>query len=60
MKHKKFLRKQVEGDREDSENVSDDKEDNKASMNLKYIKKEDIRFTWFTTQASNQDKPDTL
>ena len=45
MKHKKFLRKQVEGDMEDSENVSDDKEDNKASMNLKYIKKEDIRFT---------------
>ena len=42
MKHKKYLRKQVEGDGEDSENVSDDKEDDEASINLKYIKKEDI------------------
>ena len=43
MKHKKYLRKQVEGDGEDSENVSDEKEDDEASINLKYIKKEDIR-----------------
>ena len=43
MKHKKYLRKQVEGDGEDSENVSDEKDDDEASINLKYIKKEDIR-----------------
>ena len=43
MKHKKYLRKQVEGDGEDSENVSDEKDDDDASINLKYIKKEDIR-----------------
>ena len=42
MKHKKYLRKQVEG--EDSENISDDKEDDdNSSINLKYIKKEDLR-----------------
>ena len=42
MKHKKYLRKQVEG--EDSENISDDKEDDDtSSINLKYIKKEDMR-----------------
>ena len=42
MKHKKYLRKQVEG--EDSENVSDEKEDeDTSSVNLKYIKKEDLR-----------------
>ena len=39
MKHKKYLRKQVEGD--DSENVSDDREDDEPG--LKYIKKEDIK-----------------
>ena len=39
MKHKKYLRKQVEG--EDSENVSDEKEDDDINTNLKYIKKEE-------------------
>ena len=39
MKHKKYLRKQVEG--EDSENVSDEKEDDDVNPNLKYIKKEE-------------------
>jgi len=39
MKHKKYLRKQVEG--EDSENVSDEKEDDDINPNLKYIKKEE-------------------
>ena len=39
MKHKKYLRKQVDG--EDSENVSDEKDDEEQSSNLRYIKKED-------------------
>ena len=39
MKHKKYLRKQVEGD--DSENVSDDREDDEPSLN--YIKKEELK-----------------
>ena len=40
MKHKKYLRKQVDGD--DSENVSgDDKEDDEsAALGMKFIKKE--------------------
>ena len=40
MKHKKYLRKQVDGD--DSENVSgDDKEDDdSAVLGMKFIKKE--------------------
>ena len=40
MKHKKYLRKQVDGD--DSENVSgDDKEDDESSaLSMKFIKKE--------------------
>ena len=40
MKHKKYLRKQVDG--EDTENVSDDKEDEESNINLNYIKKEDL------------------
>ena len=40
MKHKKYLRKQVDG--EDSENVSDDKEDEESNISLNYIKKEDL------------------
>ena len=38
MKHKKYLRKQVEG--KDSENVNDEKDDEEKSSNLRYIKKE--------------------
>ena len=40
MKHKKYLRKQVDG--EDSENISDDKEDEESNISLNYIKKEDL------------------
>ena len=40
MKHKKYLRKQVDG--EDSENISDDKEDEESNISLSYIKKEDL------------------
>ena len=40
MKHKKYLRKQVDG--EDTENVSDDKEDEESNISLNYIKKEDL------------------
>ena len=40
MKHKKYLRKQVDG--EDTENVSDDKEDEEPNISLNYIKKEDL------------------
>ena len=50
MKHKKYLRKQVEGD--DSENVSDDKEDDEPSLNLKYIKKEDSKLSEDTREDS--------
>ena len=40
MKHKKYLRKQVDG--EDSENISDEKEDEESNISLNYIKKEDL------------------
>ena len=40
MKHKKYLRKQVDG--EDSENISDEKEDEESTISLNYIKKEDL------------------
>lgn len=41
MKHKKYLRKQVDG--EDSENVSDEKEEDEPAPSIKFIKKEDVR-----------------
>ena len=43
MKHKKYLRKQVDG--EDSENISDEKEDEESTISLNYIKKEDPSIT---------------
>ena len=43
MKHKKYLRKQVDGEDVDAGAMSDDKEDDDvpAAVNVKYIKKED-------------------
>ena len=50
MKHKKYLRKQVEGD--ESENVSDEKDDEDTlTMGVKYIKKEED-----TRQPSSNDE----
>ena len=40
MKHKKYLRKQVDG--EDTENISDEKEDEESNISLNYIKKEEL------------------
>ena len=40
----------MEGD--DSENVSDDKEDDEPSLNLKYIKKEDSKLSEDTREDS--------
>ena len=43
MKHKKYLRKQVDGEDVDAGAMSDDKEDDDvpAAVNVKFIKKED-------------------